>query len=226
MAGTVVPRDPGAVQHERDTRAVQGAVHEDLIEGAVDECRIERDNGVEAPEGEPGRAGSRMLFCNTHVVRACGEPSSKRLEPGGAEHRRRDGDDVGTLLPDTDECLGEHGGPGRARHGERFPGIRVDDPDSVESVGLIVLGRSVPMTLVGDDMNDHGSAEVSGARQREFNFGFIVSVDGSDVLETEVLEHSLRRQDILRTLLHSMQGPIQLGSDERCALDCRLPPLQ
>ena len=75
----------------------------------------------------------------------------------------------------------------------------------MEAVGLVVLGRCVPATLLGDGVHDHRAAEGLGPAQRVLQRLDVVAVDRPDVLEPEVLEQSLRGHDVLDALLDPVQ---------------------
>ena len=56
VAGAVGAGDAGPVEHEGDRQPVQRDVHQHLVEGAVEEGRVDRDHRVQAAGGQPGRA--------------------------------------------------------------------------------------------------------------------------------------------------------------------------
>ena len=57
---------------------MQGDVHQHLVEGAVDEGRVERDDGVQSAEREAGRRGHGVLFGDADVETRSGKRSAKR----------------------------------------------------------------------------------------------------------------------------------------------------
>ena len=54
----------------------------------------------------------------------------------------------------------------------------------------------------------------------------VVAVDRADVLQPEVLEHALRREDVLEALLHAVQRLVDRGSDDRRATERGLAPVE
>ncbi|CAB4937951.1 unannotated protein [freshwater metagenome] len=94
----------------------------------------------------------------------------------------------------------------------------------MEAVCLILLGWSVAAALLRDDMDDHRPVELLGTAERVLEFGDVVTVDRPDVLQAEVLEHALRRNDVLEALLHPVQGPVDGLADDRGALEHLLAP--
>jgi hypothetical protein len=67
----------------------------------------------------------------------------------------------------------------------------------VHLLGLVGLSRCVAHALAGDDVHDHRTAEAAGAAQRDLHRAFVVSIDRTDVLQSEIGEHQLRRQGVL-----------------------------
>lgn len=80
MAGSVVACDPRAIEYERHPRAMERTVHEDLVEGPVQERGVERNDGVKSAKGKARSTGHRMLLCDADVVNAIRERS--RTRPG------------------------------------------------------------------------------------------------------------------------------------------------
>ena len=104
---SVAAGDAGAVEDERHTRPVQCAVHEHLVEGPVEEGRVDRDDRVQSGEGQPGGHRHGVLLGDADVEDAVGVGGGEAVEPDRDEHRRGDGDDVGPLGPDADHLLVE-----------------------------------------------------------------------------------------------------------------------
>ena len=73
VAGTVGSGDAGPVEHERHAGAVERDIHQHLVEGAVHEGRVDRDDRMQAAEGEAGRRGDGVLLGDADVVDAVGE---------------------------------------------------------------------------------------------------------------------------------------------------------
>ena len=77
VARAVGPGDTGAVEHEGDAGLVQRDIHQHLVERAVHERRVDRDDGVQAAEGEAGGGGHGVLLGDADVV-ARGRGSAPR----------------------------------------------------------------------------------------------------------------------------------------------------
>ena len=113
--GAVVAGDAGSVEDEGDRGAVQRDVEQHLVVRPVEEGGVHRHHRVQARERQTGR-GRRP-----RAARRCrrrtpgpGTPRRRRPRPDRLQHRRGDGDDVGTLTPDLDHLVGEDAGPRRS----------------------------------------------------------------------------------------------------------------
>ena len=122
--------------------------------------------------------------------------------------------------------LAEHRGPAATRPGHRLARLSVDDADGVETFDLVLLRGQVAETLVGDRVHDDGAVESLGTGQRVLHRSDVVAVDGSDVLQPQILEHALRRNDVLEALLHPVQGLVERCADDRRATEQPLAPVE
>jgi hypothetical protein len=138
---------------------VECAVHEDLVEGPVEEGRIDRDDRVQAGEGQAGGHRRGMLLGDADVEDAIGVGIGKTLQPHRNHHRCGDRDNVLALAAEFDHRVAELVGPTASGDLDREPGLGIDDADPVELVGLVVDGVLVTPTLLGDDVDEHGAAE-------------------------------------------------------------------
>ena len=73
-------------------------VHQHLVEGAVEERRVDRDDRVQAAHREAGGRGDGVLLGDADVEGAVGERAPANcVEPDRVHHRRGDRDDVVAL---------------------------------------------------------------------------------------------------------------------------------
>ena len=187
VAGTVRAGHARAIEHERDAGAVKCDVHHHLIERAIHERRVDRHDRVQAAEGQTGGGGHRMLLGDAHVVDPIGEPLGEGQQARGSEHRRRDADDIGPVLSDGDELIGEHIRPrGRGRASDGFARERIDAPHCVELVGLVVPCGLIAAALLGDRVHDHGRPEVLRELEGLEQHGQVVPVDRPEVFDVEI----------------------------------------
>ena len=168
VAGAVVAGDPGPVGDEGDARVVQRGVHQDLVEGAVQEGRVDRHHRVQAGEGHAGRGG------RPRAARRC---RRRRSGPGSARRTcaRPTGCSMAAVMPTTssrsaptltissantevqDVPAGASG----------WPGLRVAvHGDLVQLVVDVVAGGRVALALAGDRVHDHRAVVVPGPAQR------------------------------------------------------------
>jgi hypothetical protein len=75
--GPSSPGDPGTVEHDHDVLAVQPDVEVQLVEGAREERRVERDDGDEPGVREPGSRGERVLLGDADVDDAVRRPRAR-----------------------------------------------------------------------------------------------------------------------------------------------------
>src|SRR5690625_5126972 len=96
----------------------------------------------------------------------------------------------------------------------------------MEPVGDVLLGRAVTTALRGDRVDDDRAAEGLGPAQRELHGREVVTVDGTDVLDAEVLEEPLGRDDVLDALLQAVQSVVGQPAGRAAALEGALAPAE
>ena len=94
VRGAVGAGDAGPVQDEGDAALVQRHVHQDLVEGAVEEGGVDREDRVQPAGGQARRGDGAVLLGDADVVDPVGERLGELVRPTGLEHRGGDGDDV------------------------------------------------------------------------------------------------------------------------------------
>ena len=193
---------------------MQRHVHEQLVEGAVQERRVDRDHRVHPAHRQARRAGHRVLLGDAHVEDPVRAGARERGKPGGVQHRRGDRHHVGPPLPDRGKLVAEHLGPGALGHGAGLPG-RGRGWHLVQAVFLVLLGERVAESLAGHHVHDHRPAEVAGAAQQLLDKLLVVAVDRAEVLDPQVLEQHLRLKHVLEALLDAVQRLVQRRADQR-----------
>ena len=115
LVGRAVAADEaGAVQREHHRQVLQRDVVDQLIVGALQEGRIDRDHRLEALAGEAGGEGDRMLLGDRDVEIAVGKALGEFDQTRALAHRRRDADDQRIALGHVAQPLAEDlriGGP-------------------------------------------------------------------------------------------------------------------
>ncbi len=194
---------------------MQRRIHQHLVEGPVEERRIDRDDWVQTRQRHPGRAGDRMLFGDAYVESPLREGRREPVEARGVEHGGSNRDDVIALRTQSHELLAEDVRPDRRSAGQQLAGLRVERPTHGVQVVLVVLFcRRVTESLLREHVHNDRTAEVLGQLERLLDCRLVVSVDRPDVLEPQVLEHALGSQRVLEPLLDRMQHVIERGSYE------------
>ena len=84
----------GAVHGEAHRQPLDRDVVHDLIVGALQECRIDRRERLEAFGRQPGGESDAMLLGDADVEGALGKLFLEQIDAGARRHRRGDGDDL------------------------------------------------------------------------------------------------------------------------------------
>ena len=212
VAGAVVAGDAGPVEHERDAAPVQGDVHQHLVEGPVEERRVQRHHRVQPGHGQAGGRRHGVLLGDADVERAVGELGLEVVQPDRMHHRRGDRDHVGPPVAEVHHLVGEHVGPDPLTR-VLDAAVDVERAGAVELVGLVQLGRVVAEALARDRVHDHRPVEALRLGQHLLHRRTVVAVDRADVLQAEVLEQALWREGVLEALLHGVQRVVRRGTD-------------
>ena len=184
---------------------MQSNVHEKLVESAVQERRIQGDNGVRALVGHACGGGDRLSLRDAHVDHATrvglvhGTQANRPHHRGGNPHDIRARRGLGTDL------FREDAGPAKAFRGNGQARLRVNRANGVETVRNVLLGGLITAALLRDDVNDNGFFEHASTTQGRLHGGDIVPVHRTDIFEAQVLEHDLRQEGILESSLQAVQ---------------------
>ena len=164
---------------------------DDLVEGALEEGRVDRGKGLHAVGGKPRGEGHGMLFGQPDIERAMRKRLLERVDAGAGRHRGGDGDDLVVLLGLGDQAVGEHLGEGR----DVGLGLVLDAGYHLELRNAVIpvgrfLRRGIALALHRDDVDQDGTfgpvvPDVAQDRQQMVE---IVSVHRTDIEEAELLE--------------------------------------
>ncbi len=215
VARPVRARDAGAVETEDDRQPVQGDVVDDLVPRPVEERRVDRHDRPEAAHRHPGRGGDGVLLGDPDVEAAVGETILERQQAGRPWHRRGDGDEPGVGFGLLDDRLGERLGVPRG-HRLGWPDERVEHGRVVEVLLVVVLGRRVAATLLGEDV--HQDRPVLRQRdrvvQRVLHLLDVVTVERADVPHAQRLEERRRLQELADAGLERVHRRSRLVADD------------
>ena len=91
VAGAVLPHQPGTIDADDHRGVVLADIVHDLVEGTLQERRVERHEGPLARQRHAGGHGHGMLLRDTDVVDAVRERLAERGHAGTGGHARGDG---------------------------------------------------------------------------------------------------------------------------------------
>ena len=107
VGGAVVADEAGAVHGEDDVQLLQADVVDDLVEGALEEGRVDRADRLRALDREARGEQDRVLLGDADVVVLLGQLLVELVEPGPSRHRRGDPDHARVALGLLDQGVGE-----------------------------------------------------------------------------------------------------------------------
>jgi hypothetical protein len=137
VGGAVVGRETGAVQAEDDGELLEADVVDDLVVRALEEGRVDCDDGLEAAGGEAGCEEDGVLLGDADVEELARERLCENGESGAARHGAGDTDDAVVELGLAHEGAAEDLLVGRsgAGGGAAVAGGDVEGGDAVEALG-------------------------------------------------------------------------------------------
>jgi hypothetical protein len=211
MRRAVGPDQAAAIEREHDRQVLQGNVVDQLVVGALQERRVDRDDRLHAVAGEAGRERHRVLFCDAHVEVALRVLLLEAHQPGTLAHRGSD--------PDETLVGGRHVAQPVAedlRVGRLARGGLLDADARVELAGPVVqdrvgLGELVALALLGHDVQELRPVQLPDVLQRRDQRFEVVAVDRADVVEPELLEQRAGHDHALGVLLE----PARQGEHRR-----------
>ncbi len=154
-----------------------------------------------------------MLLGDADVEHAIGELVGEGIEADRIEHRGGDADDIGTFIGDANDLIAEHRRPAGRGDALGLARMAVEGVGLVHLVVLVVDRDVVALSLLSQDMDQDGSAELLGLGQRVLDRIEVVAVDGAEVLDPEILEHALRSDGVLDALLDRVKSFIRGRAD-------------
>jgi hypothetical protein len=236
----VVTHQPGAIHGEHDVQALEADVVDDLVEGPLEEGRVDGAHGLRPLEREAGGEQHRVLLRDPDVVVLLGDLLAELVEAGPPRHRRGDPDHPAVALGLGDHRVGEHGRVlgrrGRRRllelldllrgvrfldrhHWLRVSRLAVDDRLGLRRVPLLhaleaaLLGRGEALALDRVDVDDHRALRLERVADRPSKGADVVAVDDAHVGEVELLEHQPRRRIGLDRGLQLRANPFEARAE-------------
>jgi hypothetical protein len=192
----VVAHEPCPVDAENDGEILQADVVDDLVEGSLQERRVDADDRLPSLFGHSRRHDDRVLFGDADVVHAAGEPLLDLRESGPDEHRGADRDDLLVLFHLFDERAREDLGIGERRARTRRRGRRAG---LVELAGVLLRERvSAPLVRQGVEHDRRAvGRNLPDDRERLGELLEVVSVHRPDVVQSHLLPDHVREEETL-----------------------------
>src|SRR6185503_12976029 len=183
MRAAIVADDAGAVHREDDRQVLHRDVVQDLVEPALQERRIDRDDRNDALRREARGHRDGVLLADADVDEALRELAEQRQQTGAARHRGGDRDRSLVALQDLANRVGEDG---RVLRGGRFGGA---GRGYAVPFHVVVFGRSVAVSLLRVYVHEYRPiAEVPRLREDALDGEEIVAVHRTEVREPELFE--------------------------------------
>ncbi len=190
MGRTISTDEPGTIDGEPDRQPLDRDVVDNLVVAALQERGIDRGERLHALGGKARSERHSVLLGYADVEGTVGKALPEDVEPGAIRHRGRDRNDALVLLRLRDEAVGKH-----ARIGRRIGlGLHLRPGDDIELADAMVLvqgrlGGRVALALLGHHVDENrpllGVPHVLQDRKQVIE---VVAVDGTDVIETQLLE--------------------------------------
>ena len=108
MRGAVFADQSGAIDREQHVEILQRDIVNQLIVGALQECRINRDDRFQTIAGHAGGERHRVLLGDGDIVIAIGEALRKLHHAGAFAHGGRDADEFRFLRGHIAQPAAEH----------------------------------------------------------------------------------------------------------------------
>ena len=185
----VLPYQPRTVEAQDDRQVLEGDIMDDLIVGPLGEGRIDVAERLQAAGRQPRRKSHGVFLFDAHIEETFGEGFLENGHAAAGSHGGGDPHDF-CILP---RKVREHLPEDILVAVRRISGLHPLSGGGVELAGGmpgggIGLGRSVSFAFFRNDVQEPGALEVPQAYQRIPHLGKVVSVDGTEVPETQGLE--------------------------------------
>ncbi len=199
------PTMPRAVDGEHDGKVLQRDVVDQLVVRALEERRVDGDDGFHSVAREPRRERHRVLLGDADVEVARRIFLREAHEARAFAHRRRDRHEAVVARRHVAQPVAEDlrvGGPGRRFR--REPDGRIEFRDAVIE-DRIVLRTGVAVALPGDHVQQLGPLQRLDVAERARQRVDIVAVDRADVVEAEFLEQRAGQHHALHVLFPALR---------------------
>lgn len=219
MGFAVRADEAGAIDRKDNGDAWEADVVSNLIVRALEKRGIDPDDRAEAARRHARGKSDSVLFGDADVDEAIWVFLGEASKPHAGAHRGGDDDDPGIVFRALTKRFGEDISVGFA-FGGWLALARAHRKHAVVFLG-IMLGGGIAFAFAGEDMKEHGHVGfiATGAQEGD-ELVHVVAIDGTKVMEAEVFEDILGRDDVLDTTLDALKEGGEPPADERDVEKC------
>ena len=197
----VLCHQPTPIDAEGDRQVLRRHVVDDLVEGALQEGRIDGHHGAHALRRQPAGEGDRMLLRDAHVVQPVRKLLLKRREAGPFAHCGGNRDDPPVLPRQLDQRVHrDRGVAGARRLLGRLTGLPHKSGTGVEPHGVL-HGGLVAEPFLRDHVQQRGAPQLEHVFKGGEEMLKIVAVDRPHIAEAQLLEQQSLEDDALGQFL-------------------------
>ncbi len=196
MSGAVIGRKSGPVQTKGNWEFLQANIVDDRIVGTLKEGRVDRADWEHSPGCHSCRHEDGVFFRNPHVEEAVGYFLLQEIQACSAWHGCGNADDFRVGSRHLGEAFPEHVLIFRGRSGLGFRGsscFEIEGPGSMPLFGFLQSERE-PFSLLGKEVEDDGFVGCLGELKEPGHGIYVVTVDWSDVANTQFFKYTRGRQ--------------------------------
>ena len=221
MRFAVLTHQTSTVQQQGDRQAGHADIMDHLVKAALEEGGVHRKIGLHTSGSKTCCHGDSVLLRNADVQHALREAFLEMVQAGAAGHGSRDGHDAGIIGSHIGQCfrhdraIGRQGGFLAA-----VAGLDIERRSSVEDLRLL-FRFVISVTLLGQDVNDHGLLQLFNILQGLDEAWQIMTVDGAIIAETKGIEETLLLlvdKESFDRVLHPLHAPCNRLTDDRNVL--------
>ena len=204
MGRTVGADLAGTIDGKGHVQVLQCDVVQQLIIGTLQKGRVDRDHRLQSVARHARGEGHRVLLGDADVEIPLGETGRKCHQARALTHRRRDRHQPRITFTRIAHPVGKDLGEAPAATlGRHLTCGGIERRHPVIDAG-ITLGRGIPTTLAGHDVQEARTAHRLHIAQGTDQQRQIVAVDRADVIEAELLEQRTGHHHALHVFFPAM----------------------
>mmetsp|Transcript_10476 Transcript_10476/g.21567 ORF Transcript_10476/g.21567 Transcript_10476/m.21567 type:complete len:217 (-) Transcript_10476:1053-1703(-) len=207
MSRSIISNDPRPIQNHPHRQVLNGHIVHHLIVSPLHKGGVNATKGLQTLARHTRRKGHGVLLCDTHVERALGEPPPEDIHTRPSRHGGGDANDGSIFRGCVDEGIGEDG----SERGGRGLALDLDSGGDVELSHAVhaIAGRQgggIPVSLLGLDVQQDRFVGIAVPQFLENGDEVVqvVSVDGTNVEESQFFEEGPSRDDSASVLVDSL----------------------